>query len=84
MSSAQVRGLKDWMWSRSELGDKRGVESTDEREDEKWKVGCRSVFSSASGYHCAWTKKITSRRYAGHPTQWVSSSRFRTSGPMDE
>ena len=55
--------------------------------DEKTIFGRESVVVSASGspwHHPAWTKNITSSKYAGHPTQHVFSRRFNTVGSMEE
>lgn len=85
-SMAQARGSKAWMWCRRASGDWRGVELSG-RKDEAKTIGgggwCDDCCCASEWQNLAWTKKITSRRYAGHPTQDVFSRRLNAVGPSD-
>ena len=72
---AQARGSKAWS----------GVEFSGRKEEAKTIGGgcCCCCCWASEWQNLAWTKKITSRRYAGHPTQDVFSRRLNAVGPSD-
>lgn len=66
------------------MGDCSGEGVSGRKVEVKAIVGWGAVAGSVSSHHRVCTKKITSRRYAGQPTQEVCSSLLRIAGPMVE